>query len=85
MGRHVEALAVFDGILVFFNAQAAKAAPHVSGNTTRRSTAWVQTQQGLSLAALSRSEQALAAVTISSAALNILALATPTSRDAMLN
>ncbi len=85
MGRHAEALAVFDDSLIFFSAQAAKAAPDASGNNARRSAAWLQTQRAASLAALGRSEQALIEVAASSAVLNTLAQAAPPSRDAMLN
>jgi len=85
VGRHAEALAVFDETLVFFNAQASKAAADASGNAARRSAAWLQTQRALSLAALGRNEQALAAVEPASEALNTLAMVTPPLRDAMLN
>ncbi len=85
VGRHAEALAVFDESLIFFNAQASKAAADASGNAARRSAAWLQTQQALSLAALGRNEEALATVELSSAALNTLAMITPPLRDALLN
>lgn len=85
VGRHAEALVVFDETLVFFNAQASKAAADASGNAARRSAAWLQTQRALSLAALDRNEQALATAELASAALNTLAMVTPPLRDAMLN
>jgi eukaryotic-like serine/threonine-protein kinase len=85
VGRHADALAVFDEALIFFNAQAAKAAADSGGNAARRSVAWLQTQHALSLAALGQSAQALAEVTVANAALNTLAQATPAIRDAMLN
>ena len=85
VGRHREALAVFDEVLVFFNAQASSAAADASGNAARRSAAWLQTQRALSLAALGRSGPALVAVETASAALNSLATVTPPLRDAMLN
>ena len=85
VGRHAEALAVLDETLIFFNAQASKAAPGASGNAARRSAAWLQTHRALALATLGRNEQALAAAEAASALLNGLSIVTPPSRDAMLN
>ncbi len=85
VGRYAEALAVFDETLIFFNAQANKAAPYAIGNTARRSAAWLQTQRALALAALGRNEQALVAAEAASALLNGLSTVMPPSRDAMLN